>query len=60
MTTPADMIREAAEAEAMAQLVSYAKDRQWLLAKAAQLRRQAARAEQLAKRDGDPPPPDRG
>ena len=55
MRTPEDLRREAGEAEATARIVSYAKDRAWLIAKAAELRHQADRLEQLARRDGKPP-----
>lgn len=58
MRTPSELIKEAIEAEEMARLVSYGKDRDWLLAKAAELRHLAERAEQIGKREG-PPEPDR-
>lgn len=44
MATTEDLLREAAETEALAALVSYGPDRRWLLAKAAELRHQAERA----------------
>ena len=44
MRTPAELIKEAEEAEATAKVVSYARDRDWLLAKASELRRLASRA----------------
>jgi hypothetical protein len=47
----------AAEAEEMARLVSYGKDREWLMAKAANFvicRAEPSRAEQLTRRDGAP------
>lgn len=43
--TPADLRKEASETEAMARLVSYGRDKQWLMAKAAELRHQADRLE---------------
>jgi hypothetical protein len=42
---PDDLRREAADAERMAHIVSYKQDKQWLTAKAAELRRLAERME---------------
>ncbi|MDE2486724.1 MAG: hypothetical protein KGO51_04935 [Alphaproteobacteria bacterium] len=54
MRTPADLIREAEDAEVRARAATAGAERSWLLAKAAELRHQADRAEQLARRDGAP------
>lgn len=43
--TPEELLKEAAATEQMARLVSYRPDKQWLEAKAAELRRQAERIE---------------
>lgn len=56
MKSPQDLIHEAEQAEAVARTVSYAKDKAWLLAKAKELRHQADRLKQLARREGEPPP----
>ena len=52
MVTAEALRREAEEAERLATTVSYAPDRRWLMAKAAELRRQAEKAEarQAARR----------
>ncbi|WP_436014136.1 hypothetical protein [Phenylobacterium sp. LjRoot219] len=52
--TPEQLRKEAAEAELMARVVSYHADKQWLTAKAAELRRLAERLE----RNREPPAPD--
>ena len=46
VTTPDDLRKEANAAEFLARLVSYARDKQWLAARAADLRRQADLLEQ--------------
>jgi hypothetical protein len=43
--SPEELRKEAASAEFMARLVSYRPDKEWLAAKAAELRRQADRLE---------------
>jgi hypothetical protein len=53
--TPEELRREAAEAERMAGLVSFGRDKAWLLSKAAELRHQADRLEQRSWRPADPP-----
>lgn len=50
--TPEDLRKEAKAAEFMASVVSYGRDKEWLLAKAADLRRQA---ETLEERSWAPP-----
>jgi hypothetical protein len=50
MPTPEQLREEARSAEQLAKLVSYAPDKQWLLAKAAALQREADRQEQLRRR----------
>ena len=54
MPTPEELRQEADAAEAMARLVSYAPDKSWLQDKAAALRHEADRQEQIARRS-DPP-----
>lgn len=49
--TPEQLRKEAAEAEFMARVVSYQADKQWLTAKAVELRRLA---ERLEARNRDP------
>lgn len=54
MPTSQELRKEAEATEALARLVSYAPDKAWLRDKAAALRREADRQEQLARRN-DPP-----
>lgn len=49
--TPEELRKEASSAELMARLVSYARDKEWLNAKAAELRHQADLLEQRSWRD---------
>lgn len=44
--TPEELRKEASAAEFMARLVTYGRDKEWLTAKAAELRHQADRREQ--------------
>jgi hypothetical protein len=46
--TPEELRKEAHAAESMARLVSYGRDKEWLTAKAAELRHLADRQEQLS------------
>jgi hypothetical protein len=66
--TPEELRKEASAAEFMARLVSYGRDKEWLTAKAAELRHQADRQEQRswldagsddAEAPGDQTPPPR-
>ena len=50
--TAEELRKEASAAESMARVVSYAKDRTWLLAKATELRRQADLLEQRSWKPG--------
>lgn len=56
--TPDELRKEAASAEFMARVVSYKPDKQWLTAKAAELRRLAERMEARSWQppDGDDAP----
>lgn len=54
MLTPQELRKEAEATEALARLVSYGPDKAWLQDKAAALRREADRQEQIARRS-DPP-----
>jgi hypothetical protein len=49
--TPEELRKEASAAEFLARLVSYGRDKEWLTAKAAELRHQAERQEQRSWRD---------
>jgi hypothetical protein len=49
--TAEELRKEASAAEFLARLVSYGRDKEWLTAKAAELRHQAARQEQRPWRD---------
>lgn len=51
--TPEELRKEASAAEFMARLVSYRRDKEWLNAKAAELRHQADLIEQRSWRDPD-------
>ena len=51
--TPEELRKEASDAEFMARLVSYRRDKDWLNAKAAELRHQADLLEQRSWRDPD-------
>jgi hypothetical protein len=60
--TPDDLRKEAASAEYMATVVSYLPDKQWLTAKAAELRRLAERLEARSwdpQAQSEPPPASR-
>lgn len=57
--TPDELRKEASEAEFMARLVSYGRDKEWLNAKAAELRHQADLIEQRSWRAPDDEAADR-
>jgi hypothetical protein len=57
--TPDELRQEAAAAELMARVVSFHPDKQWLTAKAVELRRLADRIEARSWVEHDEPPPTR-